>query len=212
MRKTQHVSRSMLALSTTALLVMAMVAGGLARQDDSPTPTTADGPSTWTVDSVHSTVLFRVTHMGAGAFWGRFNEPSGEIKWDHTGQACPTFDVTVPIKSVDSGNEKLDGHLRSMDFFNEPEHPNMTFKSTGCTPDGENQWEMSGELTLLGKTKPIKVKLELVGQADLGRGHRSGFEATFVIKRSEYGMDWGVERGSLGDTVKIIASLEVIKK
>ncbi|MAT82585.1 MAG: hypothetical protein CMJ29_13195 [Phycisphaerae bacterium] len=212
MRSNRRLSRSMLALSTTAMLAMALMAGGLARQDDSPSPTTADGPSTWTVDAVHSTVLFRVKHMKAGAFWGRFNDPSGEISWDHTGQVCPKFDISVPISSVDSGNEKLDGHLRSMDFFNEPEHPNMVFKSTGCTPNGVNRWDMSGELTLLGKTKPVKVDLELVGQADLGRGHRSGFEAKFTIKRSEFGMDWGVERGSLGDTVQIIVSLEMVKQ
>ena len=198
--------------SVAALVCFAIIAGGLAAQDESPTPTTADGPSTWKVDTVHSTALFRVTHMGAGAFWGRFNEPSGEVKWDHTGQACPEFDITIPISSVDSGNSNLDKHLRNADFFNEPEFPNMTFKSTGCTPDGENMWVMTGELTLLGKTKPVNVKLERVGTADLGRGLRSGFEATFTIKRSEHGMNWGVERGSLGDTVRIIVSLETIKQ
>ncbi|MEE2907364.1 MAG: YceI family protein [Planctomycetota bacterium] len=212
MNKTQRVSRSMLALSTTALLVLAMVTGGLARQDDSPTPTTSDGPVTWKVDSVHSTALFRVTHLGAGAFWGRFNEPTGEIVWDRAGEACPEFDIKIPVKSVDSGNGKLDDHLRSMDFFNESEYPDMTFKSTGCTPNGENRWDMSGDLTLLGQTKPVTVKLEMVGQADMGRGLRSGFEATFSIKRSDHGMSWGVNRGALGDTVKVIVSLEVIKQ
>ena len=125
------------------------------------------------------------------------------------GQACPEFDIKIPISSVDSGNSNLDKHLRNADFFNEPEFPNMTFKSTGCTR-WENKWVMTGELTLLGKTKTVNVNLERIGTADLGRGLRSGFEATFTIKRSEHGMTWGVERGSLGDTVKIIVSLETI--
>ena len=199
-------------LIPVSLLAVVTLTGGLARQDESPTPSTADGPSTWKIDTVHSTAMFRVQHMGAGAFLGRFNDPTGEVIWDHTGQACPKFDVTIPIKSIDSGNDNLDKHLRSPDFFNEPEFPNMTFKSTGCTPNGENKWDMTGELTLLGKTKPVAVKLERVGTADAGRGLRSGFEATFTITRSEHGMTWGVERGSLGDEVRIIVALETIRQ
>ena len=212
MRRSHHTPRSLLFLTSTSLLVLALVSGGLARQDGSPTPTTSDGPATWQVDPVHSTALFRVTHLGAGAFWGRFNEPTGEISWDHTGEACPEFDVTIPISSVDSGNSKLDAHLRSMDFFNQPEFPDMTFKSTGCTPDGENRWDMSGDLTLLGQTKPVTVKLERIGTADMGRGMRSGFEATFTIKRSDHGMNWGVENGAVGDSIRVIVSLEVIRQ
>ena len=199
-------------LIPASLLAVVILTGGLARQDDSPTPTTADGPSVWKIDTVHSTAMFRVMHMGAGAFWGRFNEPTGEIKWDHTGQACPEFDVKIPISSIDSGNSNLDKHLRSPDFFNEPEFPDMTFKSTGCTPNGEDKWDMTGKLTLLGETRPITVKLEKVGMADTSRGMRTGFEATFTITRSEHGMTWGVERGSLGDEVKIIVALETIRQ
>ena len=212
MRHTFHSKKLAALLVPAALVAMALVAGGLNRQDDSPTPAPADGPSTWTVDPVHSMALFRITHMGAGAFWGRFNEPSGKITWDHTGEACPEFDITIPIASVDSGNDNLNAHLRSPDFFNEPEFPNMTFKSTGCTPDGENRWVMKGDLTLLGQTKPIVVKLERIGVADTRRGMRAGFEAEFAIKRSAHGMTYGVEKGSLGDDVRVIVALETIRQ
>ena len=201
-----------LLLTPLALGITMMLSGGLANQDDAPAPPATEAPSTWAVDAVHSTALFRVKHMAAGAFWGRFNEPSGDIIWSEAGKACPEINVTIPINSIDSANEKLDSHLRSPDFFNEPEFPSMSFKSTGCTPDGENHWDMKGELTLLGQTKPINVKLEHVGTADIGRGMRTGFEAIFQIKRSEYGMNWGVSRGALGDEVRVIVSLEAIKQ
>ena len=86
----------------------------------------------------------------------------------------------------------------------------MTFKSTGAKKMGDN-WKVMGEMTMHGVTKAVEVDMEFVGRADVGRGDRVGFETTFTVKRSDFGMKWGVENGALGDATKIIVSLEGIK-
>ena len=146
--------------------------------------------------------------MGAGNFYGRFNELEGTIDWD--AEAGPSFDVSIKIESVDSGNEALDRHLKNADFFDAKQFPTMTFKSTGAKKMGDN-WKVMGEMTMHGVTKAVEVDMEFVGRADVGRGDRVGFETTFTVNRSDFGMNWGVENGALGDATKIIVSLEGIK-
>ena len=74
-----------------------------------------------------------------------------------------------------------------------------------------DDWKVMGEMNMHGVTKAVEVDMEFVGRADFGRGDRIGFETSFTVKRSDFGMNWGVEKGSLGDTTKIIVSLEGIK-
>jgi polyisoprenoid-binding protein YceI len=161
----------------------------------------------YTFDSVHSCALFRVLHLGAGQFIGRFNILEGGFTFDGTGDSPPTFDVAIPIDSVDTNNGRLDGHLRSPDFFNATEHPRMTFKSTGAKKTGEKTWDVTGELTMNGVTRTITAAVEWTGTATM-RDKRSGFEAIFTVKRSEFGIMYGVENGSLGDDTRITVSME----
>ena len=166
----------------------------------------------WRVDATHSMVLFRVRHH-VGAFWGRFNDVKGTADLSIDGNTLKgmALDISVPIASVDCGNDSLDRHLRSPDFFNEVEFPAMTFKSTSATPAGGKNWTVKGDLTLLGVTKPIEAQVEYLGTATSRRGAVAGLEARFSIKRSEFGMTYGVEQGSLGDTVRLVVGLEVNK-
>jgi polyisoprenoid-binding protein YceI len=159
-------------------------------------------------DSVHSCALFRVQHLGAGQFIGRFNVLEGSFTFDGTGDSPPTFDVAIPIEHVDTNNERLDSHLRSPDFFNETEHPRMTFRSTGAEKTGERTWKLNGDLTILGVTRPITADLEWTGTATMRGTKRSGFEAIFTIDRSDFGMEWGIANGSLGDSTRITVSME----
>ena len=188
--------------ATTALLLLALAPLAMASKSN------IAAKETFNIDSVHSTAIFRVQHLGAGNFYGRFNELEGTIDWD--AEDGPSFDVSIKIESVDSGNEALDKHLKNADFFDAKQFPTMTFKSTGAKKMGDN-WKVTGEMTMHGVTKPVEVDMEFVGRADVGRGDRVGFETTFTIKRSDFGMNWGVENGALGDTTKIIVSLEGIK-
>ena len=175
------------------------------------TPTAGDN---WQVDSTHSMVVFRVRH-GVGAFWGRFNDVQGTATFDvsEAGQLQDVnLDLQVPIKSVDSGNGDLDRHLRSPDFFNAIEPPAMTFRSTSLVSAGHSAYTLKGDLTLLGHVKPIEARLKWLGQAASKRGMKAGMEVELTIKRSDFGMTYGVESGSLGDNVRLIVGLEFMSK
>jgi polyisoprenoid-binding protein YceI len=84
----------------------------------------------------------------------------------------------------------------------------MTFKSTAAKKTGETTYDVSGDLTIHGVTKPVVAKLEFTGMADMGKGMNAGFEATFAVKRSDFGMNYGIKQGALGDDVKVVVALE----
>ncbi len=157
------------------------------------------------IDAVHSTAIFRVHHVGAGMFYGRFNDVTGMIALSGD---VPSFDVSIAIDSVDSSNERLDSHLKSPDFFNAVEFPTMSFKSSSVKSVGDNKYEVTGAITMHGVTKPLTVNMEKTGHVDGRRGEMVGFETEFELTRSDFGMNYGVESGSLGDKVKVIVALE----
>ncbi len=185
-------------------------------QDAKPatTPTapvaSASAPATFTVDDTHSMSLFRVEHMGAGKFWGRFNDISGSAQY--APNTSLSMSVTIQTASVDSGNKKLDGHLKSPDFFNAAEFPTMAFASASSKPLGAGAFEVTGALTIHGVTKTVTVPVQCSEVSVMGGTSRAGFEATFEIKRSDFGVSYGVEQGAIGDQVRVIVSLECIDR
>ena len=162
------------------------------------------------VDSVHSTALFRVQHAQAGQFWGRFNDIDGVVTFTPDKEEHFSFDIDVDLESVDSGNDKLDQHLKSPDFFNAKEFGKMTFKSTEVERLGQTVWDVAGNLTMNGVTKPVVAVVRFTGTGEV-MGRRAGFEAEFDIKRSDFEHTYGIEKGTLGDTTRIIVGLEVMK-
>jgi polyisoprenoid-binding protein YceI len=165
----------------------------------------ATASETWTIDDVHSMALFRVQHMGAGMFWGRFDGVTGTIT---TGEGSVAFDVTIDTGSVSSGNDKLNGHLKSPDFFSVKEFPTMTFKSTKAVRGADGMWDVTGDLTMHGVTKPVTAKVEQTGRMKGRGGEAIGFEAIFTVDRSQFGMNYGVEKGAIGKDVRVIVGLE----
>jgi len=196
------------AVASAVLLVIAAAALGFAPRQET---TTATATETFKVDAVHSTALFRVHHLGAGRFWGRFNDLSGTITTGEGGTGL-ALDVTINTESVDTSNQKLDDHLRSPDFFNAKEFPTMTFKSTAVRPAGSGTFDVTGDLTIRGKTKSITARVEWTGTASMGMGKRCGFEARFTISRSEFEVMYGVENGMVGDEVDVIVGLEAVQR
>ena len=162
----------------------------------------------WTIDDVHSMALFRVQHLGAGMFWGRFDAVSGSITT--AGDGLASLDVTIDPASVSSGNDKLNGHLMSPDFFSVKEFPSMTFKSASFQKTAEGVWDVTGDLTMHGVTKSITAKVECTGRAKMGPAERVGYEATFTVDRSEFGMSYGVDKGAIGKNVRVIVGLEAV--
>ena len=172
-----------------------------------PTTQTAEAIE-FTLDPVHCMANFRVHHMGAGMFWGRFNQVTGTMSTSEDGSIAPTMNVTVDVESVDTGTEKLDRTLMGPNFFDSKEFPTITFKSASAEPDGKGGWKITGDLTMLGVTKEIVADVELTGVKGSPVMKKAGYEAIFTIKRSDYGMEWGVKNGALGDEVRLIVGLE----
>ena len=167
----------------------------------------------YSVDPVHSTVLFRINHAGVSNFYGRFNEIKGDFTVAEGGTG--SVSVTIPLESVDTANEKRDDHLKSPDFFSAEQFPEITFKSDAVKNTGGNKYDAKGTLTMHGVSKEVTVALERIGTKDLGEkmgGIRTGFEGTVTIKRSDFGMKYGIDMGMLGDEIKLILGIEGIRK
>lgn len=158
------------------------------------------------VDPVHSTVMFRVKHMNASMAYGRFNAVSGTFALDSDPAKC-AFDVTVKTDSIDTASPDRDKHLKNTDFFNAKQFPTIAFKSKSVASAGQGMFEVTGDLTMHGVTKPVTVKMEHTGSGKGMKGEAlAGVEAVMTIKRSDFGMKGMV--GPIGDDVRVIVSLE----
>jgi polyisoprenoid-binding protein YceI len=192
---------------TASLLALAIALSLMAQ-----TESTSKRAETFAVDAVHSSALFRVQHLGVANFYGRFNEINGIFTFNEEDATGLTFDLTIPADSIDSNSEQRDNHLKSPDFFNAREFKTLTFKSASARKVDDKAYEVTGDLTMLGVTRPLTAVVHWTGSASSRGKHRCGLETTFSIKRSDFGMDYGVEAGMLGDEVGIIIALEGVKK
>ena len=172
------------------------------------TPQAGSRAETFRLDPVHCMAMFRIHHQGAGQFWGRFNEVTGTVDYPRDDSSAPVFDVIVNVGSIDTGTTKLDRTLIGPDFFNGREFESIAFKSSTAERVSEREWKVDGELTLLGKTAPVSAMVEVTGVRGNPVVAKAGWEAIFTIKRSDFGMNWGVENGSLGDEVRLVIGLE----
>ena len=174
----------------------------------------AAAPSTVQLDPVHSFALFRIQHLEAGQFWGRFNALEGSVAYPLDDSAAPIFNVSVKIANADTGSEKLDGNLQGPNFFNAIEFPTMQFISVigdgAATRVAERHWKVKGDLNIRGVTRPVEVDCVVTGIGKGPLGKKVGFECTLEIKRSDFGMKWGIETPPkvLGDAVRLVIGLE----
>ena len=171
------------------------------------------GIMNYEIDTAHSMIIFRAKHNNVSYNYGRFNEFTGEIMISADAVIERTVEFEVKAASVDTGNEKRDQHLRSSDFFSAKQFPLITFKSTEVSEkEGkEDVLEVTGDLELHGVKKSITVDAEITGRAK-GKDGESliGFESTFTIKRSEFGMTYGM--GGISDDIRITVSVEAVHK
>ncbi len=169
-------------------------------------------PVTYRVDPVHSFITFRVKHMNTAYAYGRFNSFSGTLVVDEKNPANSRIELEIDANSVDTGNSQRDDHLRSPDFFNARQFPKITFKSTRVRKINNTTVEVTGELTARGVTRPLTVRVEYTGKGRNPRGQEIiGFETTFTIKRSQFGINYGLN-GGLADDVRITVSVEAIRQ
>jgi polyisoprenoid-binding protein YceI len=157
------------------------------------------------VDPLHTSVSFKVGHLGISWIHGRFNQVSGEFTVDGNNSS---FGLKIKADSVDTGIAKRDGHLKSPDFFDVKQFPLITFKSTAVKMIDDG-YEVTGDLTMHGKTNSITMKLTGGKTANFG-GQRIGFSTVLSLKRADYGMTRLAP--AAGDEVRIDISMEGTKK
>ena len=185
-----------------------------------PATRTIDGvelpaPGTWAIDLSHSSVNFKVKHLGLGRTRGRFTQYEGTVEVAEN-PIDTTVAVTIDAASVDSHDAGRDEHLRSADFFDVANHPSLTFRSTGVRGGGES-WKLDGELTIAGVTKPVTLDVAYEGvTVDPWGGTRAGFTATTQVNREDFGLTWNaaLEAGGflVGKTVTIELEVELVRQ
>lgn len=162
------------------------------------------------IESVFSSVLFKVRHMQTANAWGRFNKIDGALDYDAADPTKSVLQITIDPKSVDTNSEKRDQHLVGPDFFNAKEFDKITFKSKSIKKVSDERYELTGDLTMLGVTKTVTATGEFYGEGKSPKGDKIvGAEATFKVKRSDFGMSYGVP--NIGDEVTLIVSVEALE-
>lgn len=165
-------------------------------------PSAASVAGAYTVDTGHSSVIFKAKHNQVANFYGRFDDVSGTFALEEGG----TFDISIKADSVHSGNSKRDDHLKSPDFYSAKEFPAMTFKSKSVKAKGSDSFEVMGDITFRGVTKPLTVTVKNTGMGEARGKKLAGIETIFTIKRSDFGSTYGIP--GISDDVELIVSLE----
>jgi polyisoprenoid-binding protein YceI len=172
-------------------------------------------PGTWNLDPSHTTVSFVGRHLMITKVRGRFSAVAGTVTIAED-RLDSKVEATIDMASVDTRDESRDAHLRGEDFFDVETHPTMTFSSTEVRRDGDD-FELVGDLTIKGVTKPVTLALEFDGvSGDPWGGTRAGFTAKGEINRKDWGLEWNValETGGVlvSEKIKIELDVQVVQK
>lgn len=170
----------------------------------------------YTIDAAHTTIGFVARHAMVTNVKGGFRDFSGSLHLDGSDRSRSTASLDVTMESIDTGNADRDGHLKSADFFKTDEFPTMTFRSTEVEALGGDDYRITGDLSILGTTKPLTIDLEFNGAAkDPFGSERVGFEGKAEILRSEWGLTWNaaLETGGVlvSDKIKLNFDISAIR-
>lgn len=194
------------------LLICALSAGTLIAR------TASAEAQRYEIDTEHVTVAFLVDHIGYAKTLGQFRKVTGGFAFDETTGKLADLRVVIETTSVDTGHAARDGHLRGKDFLDVTRFPRMTFTATSMQRRDAGRFTLTGELELLGRRRPVTL------EATLNKSERYpigppmmkpwviGVSARGRIKRSEFGMNYGVANGLVGDDVELIIELEARRK
>lgn len=171
----------------------------------------------WTLDTMHSSVTFKVRHLVISSVTGKFNSFEGTVESDKDDFTDARIQFSADINSIDTGVEQRDNHLKSPDFFDAASHPKLSFVSTGVEKKSDGEYKIKGDLTIRGTKKPVVLDAEFGGvQNDMYGRTVAGFELSGKIDRQEFGLHWSAvtEAGSIvaGNDVKIVIAAELIKQ
>lgn len=169
--------------------------------------------SKWTLDPTHSQIEFTVRHMMFAKVKGAFNTFNAEIEADPEDLTDASVTFTIDAASVDTNNEDRDNHLRSGDFFDVENHPNLVFAAKKIVKTGEGEYDVTGDMTIRGVTREETFKVTYNGSGKDPWGNvKAGFSAEGSINRSDYGLTWNaaLETGGVlvGDEIKIAMDIQ----
>ncbi|HUQ67332.1 MAG TPA: YceI family protein [Flavitalea sp.] len=172
-------------------------------------------PGKWTVDKAHSNVKFNVTHLVVSEVEGSFKLFDGSMENTKSDLSDAKINFTVDVNSINTDNEKRDGHLKSDDFFNAGRFPSMKFTSTSMKSAGDNKYKLAGDLTIRDVTKPVVFDVTYGGSVAAMGTTKLGFKAKTTINRFDYSLKWdkATESGGLvvSKDVDIIVNAELNK-
>ncbi len=180
--------------------------------------TTATRPTStqWQIDDSHTNAQFSVRHLMISTVRGRFAQVSGQVSYDPSSPKAVDVRVEIPVASINTHNEQRDSHLKSPDFFDAANHPTITFVGSRIVGDVSGAFELVGELTIRGVTKPITLKVSNEGTGNDPWGNeRMGFSAVGKLNRLEFGLHWNaaLETGGMvvSDEVKLEIDVEIMR-
>jgi polyisoprenoid-binding protein YceI len=168
----------------------------------------------FTLDSSHTTVAFLVDHVGFAKTLGYFSKVSGSFNYDSDAATVSDVKITVETNSVQSDNKARDKHLRNKDFLNVKKYPEMVFTADKAILGDNGVAEIAGQLQLLGQSQPLTLTATLNKAENYPFAHKKltlGVSARGSLDRSDYGMDYGVANGLVGDTIDLIIEIEANK-
>src|SRR5437667_11241770 len=186
--------------AATVALALAITAGRSAAQE------------TYTIDPVHSQPTFEARHMGFSQQRGSFAKSTGKITLDRAAKTG-TVEIVIDTTSIRTYDSRLDEQMKSENFFNVAKYPTLTFKGNNIVFDGDRVVQVDGDLTMLGVTKPVILKVAnfVCGEHPTNKRSMCGAEATTTIMRSEWGMKYGLPK-AVSDEIKLIIPIEAYKE
>jgi len=171
----------------------------------------------WTLDLTHSELAFKVRHMMITNVKGEFRKFDASILSDGSDFTKSSIDVTIDAASIFTNEDKRDGHLKSSDFFDVENYPALTFKGTSFKNVGEDEYKLTGELTIKGVSKEVELDAEFGGiNKDPWGNEKAGFSLEGKINRKDFGLNWNaaLETGGVlvSEEVKISAEVQFVKQ
>jgi polyisoprenoid-binding protein YceI len=173
--------------------------------------------TTWNLDPAHSTAEFKVRHMMISWVKGKFTGLTGVLTLHETDHTLHEVDANIDVSTIDTGAGDRDGHLKSADFFNAEQFPNLAFKSTAVQSTGKGEFSVTGDFTMHGVTKPVTFAVEEFSEPvkDPWGNQRIGLIATTKVNRKDFDLGWNaaLETGGVlvGEDVTITLNIEFVK-
>jgi polyisoprenoid-binding protein YceI len=166
--------------------------------------------STWKIDPIHSEVKFKVKHLVIATVTGQFNKFEGSIETSNEDFSDAKVSFEAEIDSISTNNDMRDGHLKSPDFFDAANHPKLTFISKSFKKKTDDEYDMTGDMTIRGITKEIKMKVTYNGKAiGMDGSNIAGFEISGKLNRFDFGLHWNTVTEAGGVAVGSDIKLEI---